>query len=422
VKRPVAKPGAAASEFISPSDTARERAILSFATLQFFAIIYLEKLALFPTSFALPLDMLIMFAGVGWMIVSGNLSFVPLRLAIFLPFLAFCFASEAFANGSLPSITELVLLYIPMTLCANLSDKAYRTILNRFTMLMVFPAVIMIVQFTYQKLTGLSDPIDMERFVPKSLLMPGFFYNAHYPWNSTFSRPNGFFFLEPSVASTCTAIAAILEITYFRRSWCVALMLLATLLSLAATGATMLFIAVPFLLYREDPRVAALMASVAVVTLVSAYMLNLPLPFSRADEFSATGSSTNSRLDLPLQQFLILLNDPSYLLIGAGPGSSSVPIYGNTWPMVKLLREYGLLATTAFLVLYIVVVVDHPALALKVSLSVMYLFAGGNLLTPPAANLVILLLFILIPRRRELSKARSIAIPDIASRTWRHPG
>ena len=40
---------------ISPSDTARERAIVGFATLQFFAIIYLEKLALFPASFALAL-------------------------------------------------------------------------------------------------------------------------------------------------------------------------------------------------------------------------------------------------------------------------------------------------------------------------------------------------------------------------------
>jgi hypothetical protein len=401
---------------------AHERAVFVFATVQFAALIYLQKFALFATAFPLAMDMLIMFAGVGWMVLSGNLSFVPSRLAVFLVFLTFCFASEMLAGGSLPSVTQLVLLYVPMTLCANLSEDGYRRMVDRFIMLMVLPAGIMVMQYAYQKLTGLADPIDMQRFVPKSMLMPGFFYNAHYPWNSTFSRPNGFFFLEPSGASVATATAAILEITYFRRRWCVLLMILATFLSLAATGILMLMIAAPFLLYHENNRVAALVVIATLAVVIVAYMLDLPLPvISRADELSEVHSSGGQRLLLPAEEFWILLSDPSYIVTGAGAGSS-LPSYGVIWPPVKLLREYGLLAMSSFLVLYIMGVAKYPGLALKIALSIIYFFGGGNLLTPPTVNLVILLLFVLPPDRRRRSLPRFATTLDAAGHTWRRPG
>ena len=80
-------------------------------------------------------------------------------------------------------------------------------------MLMFFPACIIIVQYAYQKITGSGDPISMTPLVPKSLMMQGYIYEAHDPWNSPFMRPNGFFFLEPSFVSAFTASAAIFLIS-----------------------------------------------------------------------------------------------------------------------------------------------------------------------------------------------------------------
>jgi hypothetical protein len=239
----------------------------------------------------------------------------------------------------------------------------------------------------------------LEQLFPKSVLMPGFFYNAHYPWNSTFSRPNGFFFLEPSFASAFTASAAILEISYFRRPWCVALMVGATFLSLAATGISMLVIAVPFLLSRQTPRVVALVVLVAVVALIVAYMLDVPLPMvSRVEEMNNDESSGGTRLALPLKEFQRLLLDPSFVWIGSGSGSVP-PSAGNVWPFVKLHREYGLLAMISFLVLYLVGIIGNSNLALKVTLTIVYFFTAGYLLTPAMANFVILFCFILTPNK-----------------------
>ena len=370
------------SGYINFVQDGRERAVIGFADLQFLALIYLQKFALFAPSFSLSVPMLIMSVSVGWMAVSRNLDFVASRLAVFLVFISCCLVSESFAQGSLPSIMQVILLYSSMTVCANLSGASYRRILNRFIMLMILPAGIMVAQYAYQKLTGLSDPINLERLFPKSILMPGFFYNAHYPWNSTFSRPNGFFFLEPSFASAFTASAAIIEISYFRRPWCVALMVGATFLSLAATGISMLIIAAPFLLSRETPRVVALVVVVAVVALIVAYMLDVPMPVvSRVEEMDNDRSSGGTRLALPLKEFQTLLHDPSFVLTGSGAGSTP-PSAGGVWPFVKLHREYGLVAMISFLVLYLVGIIGNSNLALKVTLTFVYFFTGGYLLSP----------------------------------------
>jgi len=227
--------GFESEDLVNFGKATHERVVVAFATVQFFALIYLQKFALFAPSFPLAVSMLIMLAGVVWLVVTGDLRFVPPRTAALLLFLGFCFLSESLANGSWSSLTQLILLYVPMALSADVSPTLYRRIMNRFIMLMILPAGIMIVQYAYQKLTSLSDPINLEKFFPQSVLMPGFFYNARFPWYSTFSRPNGFFFLEPSFASAFTASAAILEISYFRRPWCAVLLVVATVLSLGGT-------------------------------------------------------------------------------------------------------------------------------------------------------------------------------------------
>jgi hypothetical protein len=71
----------------------------------------------------------------------------------------------------------------------------------------------------------------------------------------------------------------------------------------------------------------------------------------------------------------------------------------GVWPFVKLRREYGLVAMISFLVLYLVGIIGNSNLALKVTLTIVYFFTGGYLLSPAMDNLVILLCFILTPNK-----------------------
>jgi hypothetical protein len=404
-------------DLINPRRAAHERAVVAFATVQLCALIYLQKFALFAPAFSLSVSMLIMLAGVAWLFVTGDLRFVTPRSAAMLLFLGFCFLSESLANGSWSSLTQLILLYIPMALSADISVAVYKRIMNRFILLMIVPAGIMLVQYAYQKLTSLSDPFNLENFFPKSILMPGFYYNAKYPWYSTFSRPNGFFFLEPSFASAFTASATILEISYFRRPWCTALLVAATVLSLGGTGVFMLAIAAPFLLVRESPRVVVVVAIMAVVALIVMLMLDIPLPMTnRLDELNDEHSSGGLRLLMPAEEFGRLLSHPSYYLAGDGAGSISPQEAGNPWPLVKVFREYGLIAMILFLAFYLVGIVEPSNLPLKVALSIVYFFTGGYLLSPALDGLIILLCFVLAPMKTE---SRSIADSgDAARQMW----
>ena len=392
-----------------------ERAVVAFASLQMFALIYLQKFALGGSSFPIPVPFLIMLVSIGWMVVSGNLSFAAPRLASYMVLVTCCLWSQSLSGGSLPSLVELILLYGSMTLYANVSELTYRQILDRFIKFMIFPAYVVIVQYAYQKLTGFSDPISMDRMIPKSVLLQGFFYDAHYPWNSTFSRPNGFFFLEPSFASAFTASAAIIEITYFRRPYRLVLMLVATLLSMGATGIWMLLIAAPFLLARETPRVGVMVAIAAVVALTAVDMLDVPLPLiSRVDELHKGDSSGGGRLLLPALRFVTLLFDPSYLFIGDGAGSVT-PSNGGVgvtlmlaWPIVKLLSEYGLLTMISFIIFYMSGIVGNFNLPLKVTLSIVYFFTGGYLLTTTLVGLLAILCFIVTPMKGQQLHARHL--------------
>jgi hypothetical protein len=98
------------------------------------------------------------------------------------------------------------------------------------------PAIIILFQFGIQRITGHKAPINMFAVMPKAIMVGGYTYNAPYPnWDSPFSRPNGFFFLEPSFVSFFTASALIIEIMFFRRLRFVILMAVSTALTQGGT-------------------------------------------------------------------------------------------------------------------------------------------------------------------------------------------
>ena len=394
-----------------------ERIIVGFATLQMFVVIFLQKFALFATSFPLSLPMLVLCGGIGWMVLFGHLSIDPPRVATYLLFISACLVSYSFSGGSLPSVLQIVMLYAAMTVQASVSEPVYRKIFNRWVMLMILPAFIVIEQYAFQKITGLTDPLNLEAVVPSSLLLQGFNYAGHFPWNSPFIRPNGVFFLEPSFISTCTAAAAIIEITYFRRAWLAILMIVATFLTMGDTGTILLVVAAPFLLMRETPRVIITVVVTALLALIAAIALNVPLPLvSRANELETHSSSAGERLLMPAQRFGELVFDPTYIFLGNGAGKIAESAHKkpksqkdlqaayskqnavmNPWPIVKLLDEYGLLSVFAFAALFLTGVRGNFNLPLKVAMSVVYMFTGGYLLSPIMVELVVILCFMFVP-------------------------
>jgi hypothetical protein len=304
------------------------------------------------------------------------------------------------------SVLYLVVLYSFMTVAMEIGEADYRYVLDKFVMFMIVPAIIILIQYGYQKATGRPDPIDMDTTLPKGVLLQGFMYAAHYPWNSTFSRPNGFFFLEPSYASAFTAMAVVIELLYFKRFLIVGLMLLATVFSLGGTGMMLLVIAAPIILARQSARFAILVITTVVLAVLIAYVMGLPLPLvSRLGELHSANTSGTARLLRPAMLFVSRIMDPTFLFSGAGAGAVSLQtgfaqgLEVSPWPVVKLLDEYGFLAMVAFLVFYMCGIVRTANVALAVPLSIIYHFTASYLLMPIMVEMLVLFCFIVAPMK-----------------------
>jgi hypothetical protein len=361
----------------------QERSVIRFATWQLFILLYLEKFAIGPVSFQINVPMMVFFVCLMYMLVQRRIRLSPVRMGLYLVFVGCSILSQILANtiGSIPSILELYLIYFFVTSSAPLSETGYYRVLNNFIKLMIVPASIGVCQYGIQKITGGGDPISIEPFVPKSFLLQGFVYDAHYPmWHDVFQRPNGLFFLEPSFFSFFTASAAIIEITYFQRPTLIALMTMATIFSFGGTGLTMLVVAAPLLFARQSPRLVLPLVIVGIVGLVSVWMLGTNLPLlSRMNELDTGGASGSMRLVVPLNRLIELLSDPSYLFTGTGAGSTTSDL-GSAWPMLKLAKEYGIITMFAFVFLYASVFFGSYNIPVKIAATIIFLFTGGYLL------------------------------------------
>jgi hypothetical protein len=407
------------ADYVVSAGANDERAAIQFGTVQLFVAIYLQKIAVGPLSFQISLPILVMLGHVVLMVITGRMQFAPLRLGCYLIFATFCLFSQAICGApfSIPSVVELLLIYSFLTVTTYVSDATYQLILKRFLGMMVIPALIVLVQYWYQKITGLSNPIGMNHLLPKSVLLQGYFYDAHYPWNSPFQRPNGFFFLEPSIVSMFTASAAIIELTYFARTRYVLLMIAGTAFSMGGTGMTMLMIAAPFLVARQTLPVILLVSVTALIAILAVIALDVPLPMlQRANELHSTSTSGGGRILIPAQQFVRLLFDPSHFLTGTGAGSITAAS-GNPWPIVKLITEYGLLTTIPYVALYLMAVWRPYNVPLAVAISMIFHFTGGYLLGGTTLQFVAVMFCMIVPVSREGHEP-----PQAALSPRTHPG
>jgi hypothetical protein len=378
-----------ASERLGIDVPPEDRAVVRFATFELFVVLYLEKFGVGSAKSQIAIPIFFMFAGLIWMIMTRRITFSATRLGLYLIFVSCCLFSSLLANsiGSILSIMDLLLLCSFLTTSAPLSEAGYFRVLDNFVKLMIVPAIIVLIQFGIQRITGQADPINMNAMLPKSILMQGYVYHANYPhWDSPFQRPNGFFFLEPSFVSFFTASAVIIEFMFFRRLFLVILMIVATALTQGSTGITVLILASPFLLARESPRLVLPIVVTAIAGIFLALMLGADLPLvSRLSELDTSNvgagyeASGALRLIIPWQRFITFLSDPSFLLTGTGAGSTVVED-GSAWPIVKLTREYGVITMISYVVFFASAFAGRYNIPLKVAAWVIFNFTGGYLL------------------------------------------
>ena len=106
---------------------------------------------------------------------------------------------------------------------------------------------------------------NLEKMVPKGLLVPGYMYIRPVDgFDEKLLTPNGFFFLEPSGLSIYLALGVATEIIWFRRTRRLAVITSALLVAGAGTGIVVLGLLSPFLIRMLNRRLRRQIVGVGV--------------------------------------------------------------------------------------------------------------------------------------------------------------
>lgn len=385
--------------------------VVAFFAIEFAGLVLLQKLAVpaggAPISLLIPL----LYAGLGVGVFAFKLGVSLARVAAFGLFLLVAVMSQLLVGApfSIPSFLLLLVLYFPLVFLWRIPADTYRRVINCFQNVMALAAVMVFLQLASQFIFGMGATLNIEPFVPKALLMPGYIYSVPIHFGASFIRPNGFFFLEPSYVSMFLASALILELTEFSRPLRIGLYAGALIGCLGATGWVMMAFAAPGILRRLSPRmllVVLILVGIGAMAAIAAG--GGELVAARFSELSKPGSSGSERLVAPLKELGALCADPERLFTGSGAGNM-VLFQSSPWPLTKLFSEYGALTALAYLLLLVTAIWRAPNRILAFSLFIVINFTGGYLLNPVTASLVTLLLS--LPRRiaeRSASRSRSL--------------
>lgn len=320
------------------------------------AKISVPQLALLGLSVVWPIMMVVTAFG----LFMARFSLHGGRLMAFLVLAIWIGATQLIVSGPF-SVTSLMLfagLYVPCLLMLKAqpgeTDDAgadWTEIMMRgFSNFAVFIAVLGIVQYGLQYLTGPTIAFPLEHFVPEAFSTGG--YNRMNPlqYGSTIYKSNGVFFLEPSFCSQFIGLALVLEATLWARKLRLALLFVALACTFSGTGLIVLAVGMSalILLKRRWDLVGAFLL-IGLIALLFASELKLDLILNRSEEFSTPGSSGFARF----VAWLTLLDDqfwgyPKRVLFGSGAGQfasfSALARYDTAeMSFAKAVFEFGVI-------------------------------------------------------------------------------
>ena len=397
----------------------RERAIAGFFGLEFFAAIYLQKLALPLGVFEISIMLAFMFGGLIAMAILSKIEVSAMRVVVYATF----FASAVFSQSqvkipySAPSMLIMLLMYLPFVVMWRIDSETHQQVMRTFQKFMLVPVVMVGLQLLSQMAFGLGNMPNLENYVPKILLRTGFNYDNIYHFGEAFKRPNGLFFLEPSFVSAFIGIALVIELTFFRRLRWLAFFAIGLVATFAATGQLLVALAVPFLLHRQTPKMLTAAALVGVLGILAMVAMGKGVSIDRLQELGSTGTSGYIRLVAPIKQLGVALDRPDVLFTGAGAGNIDHE-RSSPWPVTKLIYEYGAATAVSFMLLLFVSMWRAPAKGLAFALFFTINFTGGYLLEPVAMSTFALLCCMLVvsnppPDRRRLRSPAAGPQPEL---------
>jgi hypothetical protein len=324
-----------------------------------FACLMLQRFAVPVGTFKLSIATLVTLAVVLWGMALRRLTINPRGLMYYLAFAAlaagtalisFEFDRYAQYRQSLPSLIHFIVLFLPFMFRARdpMDELDVTRLIQKF---LVFLALCGIVQFGAQ-FVGLAV-FTFRPYVPGEYLVEEL-YNVSIPMShgSLYLKSNGFFLVEPSVASQFVAIGLMLELMYFKRLWVLVTLAFAMFVALSGTG--LMVIVLFLILYAFSARATGRRDLLLVLGVVALFVILITVVFeefgeallSRRAEFFDERSSGYHRFVSPWRALLVLIErHPSFLIYGVGPGSAEALefsfIHWTNTPF-KLISEYGL--------------------------------------------------------------------------------
>jgi hypothetical protein len=339
---------------------------------------------------------------------AGILGFDRARLAIFLALVTFVMLGQVHAylgivayNGviDMPSMLQwLGITSFTIFVCAErIPEDEFFALVNRFLIVIAFAGI---AQF-FAQLVGISI-FHFTGLLPSSILAERN-WNMQIPFGiDDLYKSNGFFLVEPSVASQFLAIGIIIEVLFFRRWLYLVAFGLALVLTLSGTGTLVLATFVLTVALRLGWKGVALAAVCIVFTAVLAGVVMLTFPavadiaVGRLNEFTTIGTSGFIRFVTPFW----LINDvmreyPSAALFGIGAGTSerlTLPYHYAVNTPVKIAVEYGFPVLILYFSLFLSGRRTKRQSALVPPVFVLLMIAGAYQQFAPVMFLMVLLI------------------------------
>lgn len=337
----------------------------------------------------------------------------PMRLALFALFVLTMLVSQL-AGGqpfSLASALLAVVVYLPFCFSIEVDAATYRRCLDMFVTAMLIVGLAVIVQQVMQWRLGWTSWLDLNRFLPRYLSVPGYNYLQPVTYGSRFYKPNAFVFLEGSFVAQFIALGLIVEVALFQRVSRLVFLGATLLLTFSGSGFLLLAVSAPFLVGRLSFRaLAALIFATAIAAALALGVGWFDQLHTRFGEVGARGSSGYYRYNLPFQIISDMASHPQYLWTGHGAGSTG---HGDDQgvagfiliPAAKVIYEYGFVPTLAFYAFFTYAMFRAaPSLAVAIAVFVFYNLGGGGFVVPAyvVTGYVIAVLLRPVGRRRSL--------------------
>lgn len=344
----------------------------------------------------------------GWALAAGHARISPLRLFGFLltgaGAVVVTFAAHAHEGFSITALLFLIVLHLPFVLIADVRRVVYLKLLKNFQIVAGIIAFMVFFQWG-QQVVGMKM-LNMEDYLPKSIMFDSYNYVQKVNYFSRWYKPNAFFMLETSHTSQIISIGLAIELCFLRRMPLVLFFAIALVMSFGGTGTLMTVLAVPlYLLYLSRRTLIAGLCAAPLALLVAAKAGFLENAVGRSQEFGEAGTSGSGRFVAPFQvMYRTFTHLPDTLFTGIGPGVWN-PFYSSHTdmlnPIAKITTEYGALVGLAWFAWFHACVFTSrvPVIIIFLALA-QYDMTGGGLLVPIQTYYCLFLCAMVVPARR----------------------